>query len=438
MRKTIEILIEDTGEIVQKLICWGSRSKEFILLNSNRKMAGRHPYSRFDLLASYGMAISMAENGENSFNSLKNFHKEHKDWLFGFFSYDLKNQLENLTSENPDYIEFPDIFFYVPEIVFLMKDKVLRIEYLEERYSQENVYLLYNSIQSETLPSGNEWMNMPEIKQRFSIKDYIKTVRQIKEHIRSGDIYEINLCQEFYCENIELNPGEVYLRLNEISPAPYSAFLVHQDKFLISSSPERFLAKRGDKIISQPIKGTAGRSVNPEEDMLIRTELARNPKERAENIMITDLVRNDLSRTAVKGSVEVEELCGIYSYMQVHQMVSTITSLFDKEKYDLTEVIEKAFPMGSMTGAPKIRAMELIEKYEKTKRGLYSGAVGYISPEKDFDFNVVIRSILYNQHNKYLSFIVGSAITFQSEADKEYEECQLKAKAMKMALLTDK
>jgi para-aminobenzoate synthetase component I len=438
MRKALEIYIEDTSELVKKMVYWGSKSKDFILLNSNKLKVGSHSYSRYDLLASYGMAKSMAENAENSFSSLKKFHQEHKDWLFGFFSYDLKNQLENLTSENPDYIEFPDIFFYVPEIVFLMKDKTLRIEYLENRYSQENVYLLYNSIQSETLPHANERMQVPGPKQRFTFKDYIETIEQIKRHIQSGDIYEINLCQEFYCENIDLNPYEIYLRLNEISPAPFSVFLVHQGKFLICSSPERFLANRGGKIISQPIKGTARRSRNPAEDMMIKTELSRNRKERAENIMITDLVRNDLARTSKTGSVTVEELCRVYSYKQVHQMISTIISEFDDQRYDIIDVIEKAFPMGSMTGAPKIRAMELIEKYEKTKRGLYSGAVGYISPEKDFDFNVVIRSILYNQHNKYLSFIVGSAITFQSEADKEYEECQLKAKALKMALLTDK
>jgi para-aminobenzoate synthetase component 1 len=387
-------------------------------------------------LASWGISKRMTKHDENGFCSLKKFHQENNDWLFGFFSYDLKNQLENLTSENPDFIEFPDIFFYVPEIVFLMKDKTLRIEYLEDRYSQENVYLLYNGIQSETLPHENERVHVPGPKQRFTFSDYIETVDKIKRHIQSGDIYEINLCQEFYCEDIDLNPSEIYLRLNEISPAPYSAFLVHQEKFLICSSPERFLAKRVKKIISQPIKGTARRSENPAEDILIKTELAGNRKERAENIMITDLVRNDLSRTAVKGSVEVEELCGIYSYKQVHQMISTIISEFDDQRYDIIDVIEKAFPMGSMTGAPKIRAMELIEKYEKSKRGIYSGAVGYISPEKNFDFNVVIRSILYNRHNKYLSFIVGSAITFESEAEREYEECQLKAKALKMALLT--
>jgi para-aminobenzoate synthetase component 1 len=207
------------------------------------------------------------------------------------------------------------------------------------------------------------------------------------------------------------------------------------EQFLLSASPERFIKKVGKKIISQPIKGTARRGANEEEDKQIKHHLFNDPKERAENIMIVDLVRNDLSRTADKGSVIVEELCGIYTFPQVHQMISTVVSEL-REDVHFIEAIRQCFPMGSMTGAPKVRAMKLIEKYESTKRGLFSGAVGYITPEGDFDFNVVIRSILYNARNHYLSFMVGGAITMQAEAEKEYEECMLKAKAI-MRVLKD-
>jgi para-aminobenzoate synthetase component 1 len=202
---------------------------------------------------------------------------------------------------------------------------------------------------------------------------------------------------------------------------------------MLSASPERFVKKVGSKVISQPIKGTARRSSDKEEDERIKAELTRDPKERSENIMIVDLVRNDLSKTALKGSVRVEELCKAYTFQQVHQLISTVVSEVS-EKIDVVDIIISLFPMGSMTGAPKISAMEIIEELEETKRGLYSGAVGYFSPNNDFDFSVVIRSILYHKKEKYVSFSVGGAITAQSEIEKEYNECMLKAEAMKKAL----
>jgi para-aminobenzoate synthetase component 1 len=244
----------------------------------------------------------------------------------------------------------------------------------------------------------------------------------------------MNFCQEFFVENLEINPLETYSKLIEISPTPFSVFYKNENKYLISASPERFLKKIGTKIISQPIKGTIKRGENAEIDLQLRTQLECDEKERSENIMIVDLVRNDLSKTAKQASVKVEELCGIYSFKQVHQMISTISSEIDQETH-FVDVIKSMFPMGSMTGAPKIEAMKLIEKFEKTKRGLYSGAVGYINPQGDFDFNVVIRSILYNLDKKYLSFSVGSAITAKSIAESEYDECLLKTEAIKKVLI---
>ena len=248
-------------------------------------------------------------------------------------------------------------------------------------------------------------------------------------HIHRGDIYEANFCMEFFAENAYVAPVEIYQKLNAISHPPFATYFKNNHQFLLCASPERYLRKEGNKVISQPIKGTAKRHSDKVLDEQSKTELAQNPKERSENVMIVDLVRNDLSHTATKGSVIVEELCEIYSFEQVHQMISTIVSTVEDVTSPI-EILKSTFPMGSMTGAPKISAMKIIEELEATKRGLYSGAVGYFTPDNDFDFNVVIRSILYNAQNEYLSFSVGSAITSQANPEQEYEECLLKAKAM--------
>jgi para-aminobenzoate synthetase component 1 len=234
---------------------------------------------------------------------------------------------------------------------------------------------------------------------------------------------------EFFDDNAEINPAELYLKLNKNSPSPFSAFYKLNDKFIISASPERYLQRKENRLISQPIKGTIKRGKTEEEDKKLINQLKNDEKELSENKMIVDLVRNDLSRTALKSSVKVVELCEIYTFNQLHQMISTIESKLSSDT-NFSEIIKNSFPMGSMTGAPKVRAMQLIEEYEKTKRGAYSGSVGYIDKNGDFDFNVVIRSILYNQSNKYLSYITGSAITRLSIAESEYKECKLKAKAL--------
>ena len=272
-----------------------------------------------------------------------------------------------------------------------------------------------------------------KIKLRIHKDDYFKKVTRLLEHIRKGDVYEINFCQEFYSEETQIAPVETYFKLNEISKPPFAAFLKLDDSYLLSASPERYLKKSGSKVSSQPIKGTAKRAANEVEDMLLKEALANDMKEQSENIMIVDLVRNDLSRVALKGSVKVDELCKVYTFEQVHQLISTITCEVETKIHPV-DIIRATFPMGSMTGAPKISAMKLIETYEETKRGLYSGAVGYFTPNGDFDFNVVIRSILYNEKNKYVSYSVGGAITAKSDPVKEYEECLVKAKAMREVL----
>ena len=287
-----------------------------------------------------------------------------------------------------------------------------------------------NVISSECEKSHD---NPIKIKLRIHKDDYFEKVTKMLTHIHRGDIYEANFCQEFYAENSEINPIETFKKLNEISKPPFASFLKFEDKYMMSASPERYIKKNGTTVISQPIKGTAKRSKNKTEDLKLIEDLLKDPKERSENIMIVDLVRNDLSHTATKGSVEVKELCKVYSFLQVHQMISTVQSQVEAETNPV-DIIKSTFPMGSMTGVPKISAMNIIENLEETKRGLYSGSVGYFTPNGDFDFNVIIRSILYNATKKYISYSVGGAITAKSEPLKEYEECLVKAKAMREAL----
>jgi para-aminobenzoate synthetase component 1 len=387
-------------------------------------------YSSYDCILAVDAFTSIKTDYHNAFEDLKQYQQATKDWLFGYLSYDLKNDVEILHSNNFDGLDFPDLFFFQPKKIFLLKGNQLEIQYLnmcddevEEDFEKIRLQIADYKLQTTDI----------EIRQRISKGNYLDKVSNLLEHIHRGDIYEANFCMEFFIENATINPLEKFLKLNEISKSPLAVYFKNNTQFLLSASPERYLKKEGDLIISQPIKGTAKRFLDPIEDEKSKKQLASDPKERAENIMVSDLVRNDLSRTAQKGSVKVEELCGIYSFEQVHQMISTITSNLDSQ-YAVVDVIKTTFPMGSMTGTPKVSVLKIIEELEETKRGLYSGAVGYFAPNGDFDFNVVIRSILYNQEKKYVSFSVGSAITSQSVPEKEYEECLLKAKAMREVL----
>jgi para-aminobenzoate synthetase component 1 len=262
---------------------------------------------------------------------------------------------------------------------------------------------------------------------------YIDQVKQLKNQIQQGEIYEINYCITFEAHNAEINPFSIYHQLNRISQAPFSALIKLDDKYIICSSPELYLSKRGRQLFTKPIKGTARRSDSPDEDAKIMQDLHSNLKERTENVMIVDVARNDLSKIAKKESVKVEKIFAIESYQQVHQMVSTISCEL-KENIRLNDIIHATFPMASMTGAPKIRAMQLIDKFEIYNRGPFSGSIGYVHPNGDFDLNVLIRSIFYNATEKYLSFSVGSAITHLCDPEKEYEECMLKASALLKAL----
>jgi len=423
LRVSIHKHISNPEQFKEQLLIWAQQFREVIFLDSN---SYPQEYSSFNFTLAVDAFTSLKTDFHNAFEDLKQYQQTTKDWLFGYLTYDLKNDVEPLQSSNFDGLNFPDLFFFQPKKIFILKENQLEIQYL--LLCDDEVEEDFNDIVQSPKPTVKS-EEVIAIEQRISKEFYIEKVAKMLQHIHAGDMYEANFCMEFYAENAVINPLEKFQKLNEISQAPFSVFFKNHKQYLLSASPERYLKKTGETLISQPIKGTSKRFSDPIEDEKSKQFLESDSKERAENIMITDLVRNDLSHTAQKGSVEVVELCKIYSFLQVHQMISTITSKIDPQ-YSPIDVLKTTFPMGSMTGAPKISVMKIIENLEETKRGLYSGAIGYFTPDGDFDFNVVIRSILYNEENQYVSFSVGSAITAQSVPEKEYEECLLKAKAM--------
>ncbi len=407
----------------KQLLDWSQQFREVVFMDSNDYP---QEFSSFDAILAVDAFTLIQTDYHNAFEDLQQYQQTTKDWLFGYLSYDLKNDSEDLQSNNFDGLDFPDLFFFQPKKLFLLKGNQVVIHYLN--LCDDEVDEDWDTILA-WVPNATIDTSVVTVQPRISKESYVEKVATLLDHLHRGDLYEANFCMEFYAENTTINPLDKFDKLNAISQTPFAVYFKNNQQFLLSATPERYLRKEGEQLISQPIKGTAKRFQDKTEDEKSKLNLATDPKERAENIMITDLVRNDLSRTAQKGTVQVQELCGIYSFQQVHQMISTITSKLDN-KFSNVDVLRMTFPMGSMTGAPKISAMKIIEELEVTKRGLYSGAIGYFSPNGNFDFNVVIRSILYNQDKKYLSFSVGSAITSLSNPENEYEECLLKAKAM--------
>ena len=413
----------------KQLLNWAQQFDDVIWFDSNNYPS---KYSSYDAVLAVDAFTSIRTDYVDAFNKLQEYQSTTKDWIFGYLTYDLKNDVEDLTSSNFDGLDFPELYFFQPKKLFLFKDDSVELCYLRmvDDEFESDLDEINNTVTSIEVEKSQSSI---KIKLRIHKDEYFEKVATMLSHIQRGDIYEANFCQEFYAEKSQINPLETYFKLNAISKPPFATFLKLEDKYLLSATPERYIKKMGQDVISQPIKGTAKRSKNAQLDTLLAEALSNDEKERSENIMIVDLVRNDLSLTALKGSVYVEELCKVYTFPQVHQMISTISSKVSEDTEPVS-LLQTTFPMGSMTGAPKISAMTIIEDLEETKRGLYSGSVGYFTPEGDFDFNVVIRSILYNASESYISYSVGSAITAKSNPLKEYEECLVKAKAMREVL----
>lgn len=413
------------------MLNWGNQFNICCFLDNNNYDS---PWHQYDAILAADALQTLEVNAGNAFPALQAFHDRHADWLFGHLAYDLKNETApGLQSANTDGIGFPDMCFFQPRIIVQLQQQQVHIGgiHLQETEARA-IYddCLRMPVHVAPVATGP----LPALQSRLDHHSYIAAVEDIRRHILQGDCYEINFCRENYMTGVAVNPTALFTKLNNLSPAPFAAYYRLQDRYLACSSPERFLQKKGNTVISQPIKGTSRKDADPATDQWLQQQLLQNPKERAENVMVVDLVRNDLSHTAVQGSVEVTELFGIYSFAHVHHMISTVSAQLPPQ-LPFTAVLRTTFPMGSMTGAPKIRVMQLIEQYEQTRRGLYSGAVGYITPEGDFDFNVVIRSMLYNATSQYLSFQTGSAITFYCDPEKEWEECLLKAAAMEKTII---
>lgn len=429
-RKKQTFQITSLAKVKHQLFRWAQAFDPVCYLDSNAY--GQQLYGDYDGLLAVGQQnqIFYTFSKTDPFKQLRDFHKRLGGWLFGYLSYDLKNKIENLSSQNPDHLQLPEMHFFQP--IYLIKIFHDKIEISSTKESPADLWKIIKSTPNTPLPTFPT-IDPSKIKSRISKPDYLKTIIEIKNNLLLGDIYEMNFCQEFYVENISLVPSTLFEKLNKISKAPFSTFYRLGKKYLLSASPERFLKKEGQQLISQPIKGTIKRGKNVNENKKLIQQLFNSKKDRSENVMIVDLVRNDLSRTCIPGTVQVKELFGIYPFAQVNHLISTITGTL-APSMDFSDALKHAFPMGSMTGAPKIRSMELIEQYEQSKRGLYSGAVGYITPEGDFDFNVIIRSMLYDATSRYLSFQVGGAIVNDSVPELEYEECLLKVAGIRRAL----
>lgn len=411
--------LDDSEAFIQKALQWAAQFDHVCYLDSN---GYRDNYGNINVFIAVGATASFVADGGNTFTSLQQFLDGYPNtWVPGYLGYDLKNELEHLQSQHPNRTGFPDAYFFVPEYTFLIGQFNVEIKGLDPQCIVDQIHAIEPVEES---PGFNG-----KLKYRMNKTAYFAAFADLQRHIRQGDAYEVNLCQEFYAEKAMLNPLAAYRRLNEVSPTPFSCFFKFGHKYILSASPERFLSKSGNTLLSQPIKGTAPRGKDAIEDERIKANLATNPKEISENIMIVDLVRNDLTRSASPGTVKAAQLLQIHSFKQVHQLISTVTCQI-RDDVGMVETLRNTFPPGSMTGAPKISAMKLIDHYENSRRGVYSGALGYFSPQGNYDFSVVIRTLLYNAENGYLSFHTGGAITANADPEREYNECLLKGKAL--------
>lgn len=423
--------VDDPQTLRSRILNFIEGFSHAIFLESNTPALSPVPVTgtQYDFIAAAGK-VDEFKGDEHSLDELELFIKKHQQqhhWIFGYLSYDIKNGIENLQSDNPDVMGFPEIHFFVPELVIC------------SRNNQVEIISPSGKITDIAQLTGDEKLNKVHEKTKVHIThmlnrdSYLNHVGKIIEHIKRGDIYELNYCHQIAGIAETFNPSATFEALNRLSSNPFSAFARLDQTHLICSSPERFIAKINNRIYSQPVKGTAARGSTSSQDDAARNRLATSEKEQSENVMIVDLVRNDLSKIAAKGSVKVDELFGIYTFPRVHQMISTISCELKSES-TFTEVIKALFPMGSMTGAPKISAMKIIDDCENFKRGLFSGTIGYLSPDGNFDFNVIIRSILYNSNSKLISLAAGGAITAGSDPELEYDETMLKLSPQLQAL----
>lgn len=429
MKQTVQYFqVENPDMFKQKMLSWANQFNIFCFLDNN-DYTFETPAFNCILAVDAVQSVQLQKN--KAFPQLKAFAQAHSsDWLFGHLGFGLKNELEHLPNTTlADNIHFGLGYFFVPAMLIQMENNQVSI--CSTKLSAENIFSEINTFEIKKTSISAGKIN---IQHSLNKEEYLQRLQLLQTHIKKGDCYEINFCQHFFVENISINPLQLFTQLQQSSPTPFAALYKLNDKYCICASPERYLKKQGNMLISQPMKGTSKRFLEDKtKDEESAKQLLNSEKERAENIMVVDLVRNDFSKICAKGSVEVEELCGLYSFPKVHQMVSTVVGKLPTDQH-WVDAISATFPMGSMTGAPKKRVLELIDMVEPIERGLFSGAIGYVSPEQNMDFNVVIRSVFYNHSNQYLSFYAGGGITHKSIPEEEYEESILKTAAIAEAL----
>ncbi len=413
----IRLSTSDFLSLKEALPFWCEKYAYACILHSNR-ISSACNHDSYEIIAGVADKRTQTYSGTETMDA-------NAAWKLGYISYEFNHHLHGLQEPENTASGFKGCFFFEPQILLIIDKRKNEIEIIGALESVLQEIL-------DSLPSNKKEQKI-SLNARTTKEEYISNVEKIKEQILEGDFYELNYCMEFFAEDAFINPARVFQSLIGISPTPFATFFKQDESYLLCASPERFLKRSGDKIIAQPIKGTMPRSALAAADKEFKTRLEQNEKERAENIMIVDLMRNDLSRCAETGTLKVEELLKVYSFATVHQFISTISASL-KKNISFHEIIQLTFPMGSMTGAPKHEVMHAINQYEKIPRGIFSGSVGYVSDNKDFDLNVVIRSIVYNARSKYISCHVGSAITYDADAESEYNECLLKAQTMFKAL----
>lgn len=415
-KHTIYSFQQDNLKIIKgKMLNWLKQFNIFSFLDNNQYCQSPN---RFECIAAAGVI--------NRFQDAKSLLND--DWLFGHICYEYGRQyFPKYPWKHHPQNEFPLFHFFQPEIVCFIPfgTTELHINCLTSNPEAvlEEIIATKEAISSSQEPDTSWQLD-------FDKNGYLNQLDKIKKDIIEGDFYELNFCVRAVANQIIGDPISLFQKLNHSNPSPFAAYYRLLDQHLLCASPERFLNKTKNILTAQPIKGTTRRSAIEEEDVQLQTALKSSIKEQAENLMITDLIRNDLAKICEPGSIQVPELLGIYHFPNLHHLISTIQGKLNNNT-DFETILKASFPMGSMTGAPKKIVMERIDTYEKQVRNLYSGSIGYIMPNGDFDLNVVIRSLIYSEKKQELSYATGGAITFDSIGELEWQEVNLKAAAMK-------
>lgn len=406
----IHLSFEELTDIKQKITGFVSGKPNFMVLDSNQYKHDTE-YNKYELLAGFSESVNQTQTWDF-----------YQPFMSGWYVFNCQ-----LYPQNPDSASGS---LFIPDVVFAIRKNSFALEIIQngaDFNAFSNCCLAFDQyVPDLNQDERHDIQFAPETTRN----EYIETVHKIKKDIYEGRYYEMNYCIAFKAKvkDQPISLRALFKKLNEINGAPFSALAKFGDTSIICSSPERFICRRGDLIVSQPIKGTNKRLEGAENTQQMDA-LRKDEKEKAENVMIVDLVRNDLAKVCKPGTVKVPELFGVYPFKSVNHLISTIQGT-QQPGTRVTDIFKALYPMGSMTGAPKLEVMKHINLYEHSERGHYSGTLGYFEPGGDFDMNVLIRSLIYDLSDQTISYKVGSAVTYDSVPEKEYEECLLKGERL--------